>query len=53
VRMLSGNRENVRSIYCRYRLMKSPPQSTYAKIILQDFKAMRQQRCEDDFIDDD
>jgi tetratricopeptide (TPR) repeat protein len=50
VRMLSGNRDDARSIYFKYRMMKVPPQSTYAEIILQDFKAMRIHKREDDLM---
>jgi hypothetical protein len=50
VLMLSGNREEARLIYHQLRAGKMTPQLTYAEIILQDFKRLREHKREDDLM---
>jgi hypothetical protein len=48
--MFLGNGEEARPIYHQLRMGKMTPQLTYAEIILQDFKLLREHKREDDLM---
>jgi tetratricopeptide (TPR) repeat protein len=48
--MFLENREEARPIYHQLRMGKMTPQLTYAEIILQDFKRLREHKREDDLM---